>query len=59
MSTKNSKERYRSPSQKPIVLVGLMGAGKTSIGRKLAERMRVPFVDADQELEKALSLIHI
>ena len=53
MSTNNSKERYRGPFQKPIVLVGLMGAGKTSIGRKLAERMRVPFVDADHELEKA------
>jgi shikimate kinase len=30
-----------------------MGAGKTSIGRKLAERMRVSFVDADHEIEKA------
>ena len=53
MSTNNSNERYHGPFQKPIVLVGLMGAGKTSIGRKLADRMRVPFVDADQELEKA------
>ena len=53
MSTNNSNESYHGPFQKPIVLVGLMGAGKTSIGRKLAGRMRVPFVDADQELEKA------
>ena len=53
MSTNNSNESYHGPFQKPIVLVGLMGAGKTSIGRKLADRMRVPFVDADQELEKA------
>jgi shikimate kinase len=36
-----------------IVLVGLMGAGKTSIGRRLAERMGLPFVDADIEIEKA------
>jgi shikimate kinase len=36
-----------------IVLVGLMGAGKTSIGRRLAERMSLPFVDADAEIEKA------
>jgi shikimate kinase len=36
-----------------IVLVGLMGAGKTSIGRRLAEKMGLPFVDADQEIEKA------
>ena len=53
MSTNNSRERYHGRFQKPIVLVGLIGAGKTSIGRKLADRMRVPFVDADQELEKA------
>ena len=53
MSTNKSNKRYHGPFQKPIVLVGLMGAGKTSIGRKLADRMQVPFVDADQELEKA------
>ncbi len=37
----------------PIVLVGLMGAGKTSIGRRLAEKLDLPFVDADVEIEKA------
>ena len=36
-----------------IVLVGLMGAGKTSIGRRLAVRLGLPFVDADQEIERA------
>lgn len=36
-----------------IVLVGLMGAGKTSIGRRLAVRLGLPFVDADQEIEQA------
>jgi shikimate kinase len=36
-----------------IVLVGLMGAGKTSIGRRLADRMGLPFVDADTEIERA------
>ena len=36
---------------KPIVLVGLMGAGKTSIGRALARRMKIPFVDLDAEIE--------
>lgn len=36
-----------------IVLVGLMGAGKTTVGRKLAQRLGLPFVDADQEIERA------
>lgn len=36
-----------------IVLVGLMGCGKSSIGRKLAERMELPFKDADTEIERA------
>ena len=38
---------------KPIVLVGLMGAGKTCIGRRLARRLRMSFVDADEEIVKA------
>jgi len=36
-----------------IVLVGLMGAGKTNIGRRLAQRLGISFVDADDEIEKA------
>lgn len=36
---------------KPIVLVGLMGAGKTTIGRALARKFDVPFVDSDKEIE--------
>jgi shikimate kinase len=36
-----------------IVLVGLMGAGKTSVGRRLAEKLDIPFVDADHEIEIA------
>jgi shikimate kinase len=38
---------------KTIALVGLMGAGKTSIGRRLAQQLRLPFVDADAEIEAA------
>ncbi len=38
---------------KSIVLVGLMGAGKTSIGRRLAARLGLPFKDADAEIEAA------
>ncbi len=36
-----------------IVLIGMMGAGKTCIGRKMAERLGLPFVDADQEIAEA------
>lgn len=38
---------------KTVVLVGLMGAGKSSVGKRLACRLEVPFVDADKEIEKA------
>ena len=37
----------------PIVLVGLMGAGKTSVGRRLADKLDIPFIDADHEIEVA------
>ncbi len=36
-----------------IVLIGLMGAGKTAVGRRLANRLDLPFVDADSEIEMA------
>jgi shikimate kinase len=35
-----------------IFLVGLMGAGKTTVGRQLAQRLRKRFIDADQEIER-------
>jgi shikimate kinase len=38
---------------KTIALVGLMGAGKSSIGRRLAQALGLPFVDADSEIESA------
>ena len=34
-----------------IVLIGLMGAGKTAVGRRLASRLELPFIDADSEIE--------
>ncbi|HYE28694.1 MAG TPA: shikimate kinase [Allosphingosinicella sp.] len=39
--------------QVPIVLVGLMGVGKSTVGRRLAERLGLPFVDSDEEIERA------
>jgi shikimate kinase len=41
---------------KTVALVGMMGAGKTSLGRRLATRLDVPFRDADHEIEAAASL---
>ena len=39
-----------------IVLIGMMGAGKTSVGRRLAAVLDLPFVDADAEIEQAANL---
>ncbi|WP_245422445.1 shikimate kinase [Alsobacter soli] len=39
-----------------IVLVGMMGAGKSSVGRRLALKLRLPFADADTEIEKAAGM---
>lgn len=39
-----------------IVLVGLMGAGKTTVGRRLAAALEMPFKDADHEIEEAAGL---
>jgi len=41
---------------KTVALVGMMGAGKTSIGRRLAGRLEVPFADADHEIEAAAGM---
>jgi shikimate kinase len=39
-----------------VVLIGMMGAGKSSIGRRLANTLHLPFLDADAEIEKAANL---
>lgn len=39
--------------ERSIVLVGLMGAGKTTVGRRIAQKLNLPFVDADHEIEAA------
>lgn len=41
---------------RPVVLVGMMGVGKTTVGRKLAAMLDVPFVDADEEIERAAQM---
>jgi shikimate kinase len=42
--------------RRSIVLVGMMGAGKSSVGRRLATRLGIPFIDADSEIESAASM---
>src|SRR6516165_91483 len=42
--------------QRSVVLVGMMGSGKSSIGRRVAQRLGIPFVDADAEIEKAAGM---
>jgi shikimate kinase len=39
-----------------VVLVGLMGCGKSSVGRRLGARLGLPFVDADEEIERAAAM---
>lgn len=41
---------------RPIVLVGMMGAGKTTVGRRLANRLGRHFIDSDEEVEKAAGM---
>lgn len=41
---------------RPVVLVGMMGVGKSSVGRKLAAVLHIPFVDADEEIEAAAQM---
>lgn len=51
--SKEIQDIHEKIGNRPIVLVGLMGAGKSSIGRRLAEKLEFPFVDADHEIELA------
>lgn len=55
------KFKKMSKINKIILLVGLMGSGKTSVGKRLARRLSLPFIDSDQEIEKAagLSLVDV
>ncbi len=57
---KNQAKKQSVASQygvdRTIVLVGLMGAGKTTVGRRLARKLNLPFVDSDHEIEKAAGM---
>lgn len=41
---------------RPLVLVGMMGAGKTTVGRRIATRLNRRFIDSDEEIEKAAQM---
>ena len=55
-STDHGDAGHASGVNRTIVLVGLMGAGKTTVGRRLAKRLGLPFVDSDHEIEKAAGM---
>jgi shikimate kinase len=55
-STPQEAEITSALGMRSIVLVGMMGAGKSTIGRRLAARLRLPFLDADFEIEAAASM---
>ncbi len=46
----------RPMGERSILLVGMMGSGKSTVGRRLAARLSLPFYDADEEIEKAAGL---
>ena len=55
-STSTEAEIVAALGSRMVVLVGMMGAGKSTIGRRLAVRLRLPFVDADTEIEAAAGM---
>ena len=46
-------DKFDQVLKKTVVLVGIMGAGKTTVGKILADRIGMQFIDADQEIERA------
>lgn len=56
LTTDTEKAAQNVAKGKTITLVGLMGAGKSSIGRRLADELRLPFHDSDDEIERAAGL---
>src|SRR5262252_6913398 len=52
----SSKAVLARLGDRSIVLIGMMGVGKSSIGRRLGARLGIPFVDADTEIESAAGM---
>ena len=53
VATRTEATLVAALGRRSVVLIGMMGAGKSSIGRRVALRLDIPFVDADAEIEKA------
>ena len=51
-----AEDRAARLAAQPLVLVGMMGAGKTTVGRRLAARLNRQFLDSDEEIEKAAQM---
>ena len=56
VQTSQEAEITAALGTRSVVLVGMMGAGKSTIGRRLAARLRLPFLDADTEIEAAAGM---
>ncbi len=54
--TQRAKALAERLGGRPLVLVGMMGAGKTTVGRRLAARLNRRFIDSDEEIEKAAQM---
>lgn len=55
ISTKDVEALART-LDRPVVLVGMMGVGKSSVGKRLAAQLKCPFIDADEEIEKSAQM---
>ena len=55
-STSQEAEIISALGTRSVVLVGMMGAGKSTIGRRLSARLHLPFLDADTEIEAAAGM---
>lgn len=55
-SEAESGQTQRYTLKKTVVMVGMMGAGKTAVGRALAQLLNVPFLDSDHEIEAAANM---
>src|SRR6266704_5727301 len=55
-STSPEAEITTALGTRSVVLVGMMGVGKSTIGRRLSARLRLPFLDADTEIEAAAGM---